>query len=119
MNNTTFPIFIFLLLLFSISCNDNKLILSNIQIENSEINIGEIGLNDTIKVEYQIVNPSDTELLVLGIEPSCGCTSVKLLDKSIQPKSKSILFVDFIADKEGAIEKYIVLKSNTNPPFTP
>jgi Protein of unknown function (DUF1573) len=87
-------------------------------VPDKELQLGTIRLQDTAKCVFKLKNTSEIPLEILGIEPSCGCTTTALTQKKIAFGEAVTLEVFFTPEEQGAFKKTIVIKANTEPPFT-
>lgn len=63
--------------------------------------------------EITIMNTGDQDLLIQGINASCGCTAVVLKDKLVKPGGKTVLRIDFAAyNFKGRFRKEVVVVTN-------
>ncbi|MCR5861886.1 DUF1573 domain-containing protein [Flavobacterium sp. J372] len=79
-----------------------------------------ISINDTMTHVFDVKNISDEDLIISKVGTSCGCTAAVISDSVVRPNNSAQVRVEFIARKEktGDIKNSIVLRTNTEPPFT-
>lgn len=79
-----------------------------------------ISINDTVTHVFDIKNISEENLIISKVGTSCGCTAAVISDSVVRPNNSAQVKVEFIARKEktGDIKNSIVLRTNTEPPFT-
>ncbi|WP_290700936.1 DUF1573 domain-containing protein [Lacinutrix sp.] len=107
---------ILILILIISSCNSNNGV-SNIEIDNQNIELGLLKIGDTINKSIFINSIGKNEFKIDSIGVSCGCTLVKY-DKSPIPKDQSAeIKIRFIPNEKGKFNKSIVVEGNSDPPF--
>lgn len=79
--------------------------------------IGKIQLNTTYNLDVIINNPSETNLHIMGVVPSCQCTITEEKTFIIPKKSMDTLRIVYKPTKLGMHTETITIKSNTDPPF--
>jgi len=63
--------------------------------------------------EITIKNTGDQDLLIQGINTSCGCTAIVLEDKLVKPGGKTAMKIDFAAyNFSGRFRKEVVVVTN-------
>lgn len=79
-----------------------------------------ISINDTVNHVFDVKNISDDDLIISKVGTSCGCTAAVISDSIVRPNDSAQVRVEFIARKEktGDIKNSVVLRTNTEPPFT-
>ncbi|ULC59982.1 DUF1573 domain-containing protein [Flaviramulus sp. BrNp1-15] len=114
-----FKVLFFIILLSS--CKDkvaNKYeLITEIKIENNEINFGEISITDTLFKTIRVKNTGKNLLVIDSIGASCGCTIVNY-DKAPRKFNEIVeLSLRFIPYEKGQVNKSIIIDANTDPPF--
>lgn len=81
--------------------------------EGSSYNFGTVINTKIIKHTFIIKNIGDDVLKIDKVRVSCGCTIIKIKDKSILPGGKTELKVELdLSDTEGEQFKDILIESN-------
>jgi hypothetical protein len=78
--------------------------------------MGKLRLGESYNIDIVIKNPSNRNLKILGIKPSCNCT---IAQKKFQISKKSVdtLKIIYEPTELGNHIENITIKSNTIPPF--
>lgn|SRR5690554_4626640 len=99
-----------LVIFFSfVSCNKKHPVL---ELSQNAIDLGIVGLNDTINRTVYIKNIGNEDLKILRLESSCGCTVAVLQDSIIVPKDSVSFELEIVPDNKGAFERSVVVRSN-------
>lgn len=115
-------VLVFILLIFLSNCekkNTNKI--TTIETSENIYNFGEITLKDTIRCKFTITNKSNTNLEILNIATSCGCTQVGETKTSIPYGEKAEINIEFIPKENQlgtTINNSVIVETNTIPPYT-
>ncbi len=81
--------------------------------EGSSYNFGTVINTKIIKHTFIIKNIGDDVLKIDKVRVSCGCTIIKIKDKTILPGGKTELKVELdLSDTEGEQFKDILIESN-------
>lgn len=79
---------------------------------------GTVNEGEVVEYSFKFKNTGDAPLLIESAQASCGCTIPEWPKEPVKPGSEAYMKVSFnSAGKEGAQEKSISIKANTNPPF--
>ena len=98
----------------------NDELLSEINFEDQEINIGRITQGERKTVSFKFENTGNGPLVISGVKPSCGCTLTKDWPKyPLEPGEKGSLEIEFNSEgKLGHTSSEIVVSANTLPSST-
>lgn len=82
-------------------------------VDRIEVDFGII-YNGAVKTgKFELKNIGDQPLKILGIQPSCGCTTVKQPKNELKPGESDFVEVEFNASGyRGKVEKYITITTN-------
>jgi len=84
-----------------------------IELSLEDWDLGEIYQWSDPSKEITIKNTGDQDLLIQGINTSCGCTAVVLEDKVVKPGGKTAMKIDFAAyNFNGRFRKEVVVATN-------
>ena len=80
-------------------------------------NMGKIKKGQTIEIPYTIKNIGDKPLLIIAVEPSCGCTVADKPEKPVMPGKSEKIVAKFNSENQsaGPHTKSIVVRANTKP----
>lgn len=83
--------------------------------ESSEYNFGTIKTGEKVSNTFVFSNTGTEDLLILGVQTSCGCTAPDWPKQPILPGEKGEIKVIFNSTgKRGAQNKTVTVKSNAN-----
>ncbi|PUZ24279.1 Protein of unknown function [Chitinophaga costaii] len=81
---------------------------------------GTVHEGEVVEYSFKFKNTGHAPLLITDAQASCGCTIPEWPKAPIKPGEESELKVSFNSSgKEGAQEKSISIKANTETPFIP
>jgi Protein of unknown function (DUF1573) len=86
-----------------------------ILVKSDSLNIGDVKLNEKMKIDFWLYNQGNIDLAILKRGASCGCTSLSIKDTLIKPNDSTLLKVDFTPPEKGSFQKSIVLETDGNP----
>ena len=101
-----------------LSINDTKYISnpSDIQILDTLVNIGKIEQGEKKKVQFRFKNIGKTDLLIMDVKPSCGCTIADFPKQPFKPGEEGVVTAEFnSAGKLGLFSKGVEIFSTTIP----
>ena len=79
---------------------------------------GDIKVGDQVSVDLELINNSDSPLLIDAIQTQCGCTTTEKPVEPILPQSKKTIKVTFDSTgKEGFIRKSVTIVSSQGTEF--
>lgn len=78
---------------------------------------GRIPQGRPVMARFRFVNNGTAPLIVLSVEPACGCTTVFYTQAAVLPGHSGIIEVRFDAAKPHAFEKQVVVRSNSVMPI--
>ena len=81
-------------------------------------NFGVIDETSEVTTAFQFTNTGGSELLIEAVTASCGCTTPLLTKRRYQPGESGAIQVGFDPTRPGPTEKYITVRSNTEPAVT-
>ena len=99
---------------FNTSENLNKKVTSSIEWLNTEYDFGKIKKNNPVSVEFEFKNPSMIPLVILSVEPSCGCTVAEFPKEPMKSGQKGKIKVTYDAKDLGHFKKSITVNSNAS-----
>ena len=85
---------------------------TEIHIDKSKINLGDINLNKIYKDSIRITNRGNTDLYISEIESSCECTQVEYEKLSLAPSESTCLYITFRPEGKGYFERYVSIHCN-------
>lgn len=90
---------------------------TQIQWIDSIVNIGTITMGDTVNVHFKFKNIGKQPLVVLNVEPTCGCTVADYTKKPVAPGEIGEVIAAFDSKKSqvGTFTKGISVRTNTLP----
>lgn len=82
-------------------------------LEKNVFDIGRVKAGTNVQIVYRFKNMGKTNLEIHKVLPSCGCTNVKIKEKTIKPgASGEVTGVFNSAGQKGAVNKTITLITN-------
>lgn len=119
MQKNSVILFCFLIILFASCMNPNK----NPQnekpilfIEKDTIDFKFKNKNETTLIPIEVMNKGNTDLRIINIKGSCGCTDIKFDSAFIEPGDKSTIIVNYKSSSDTTpVLKNIVIETNANP----
>ena len=107
---------VLLFILIVSSCQPNNVI-TNVELDSQNIELGLLSIGDTINKSIFINNIGKNELKIDSVGVSCGCTLVEYDKLPISQNESAEIKIRFIPNEKGKFNKSIVVEGNTNPPF--
>ena len=90
-----------------------------IQFENLIYNFGKVIQGEILSYTFHFKNVGKANLLITGIEASCGCTTSIPPKAPIKPGEKGEIKITFDSkSKSGEVISYLVVTANTYPAQT-
>jgi hypothetical protein len=84
-----------------------------IYFEKKDLDIGTVYTGQTKKIQFKIENTGGELLQILGVQPSCGCTTAKMPKSSLKPGESDVLELQFNSTGIlGKVEKHVSIQSN-------
>ena len=81
--------------------------------EKSAIDLGNVYSGQIKKIRVKIENTGGDVLQILGVSPSCGCTTAKMPKASLKPGESDVLELQFNSTGMfGKVEKHVAVQSN-------
>ncbi len=92
-----------------------------IEFDKDVYNFGEVTDGEKVEHTFRFTNAGETELVLIDVKGTCGCTVPENWPKSpIAPGESGEIDVVFnSAGKVGNVQKSIRVEANTNPTVTP
>jgi hypothetical protein len=85
----------------------------SIYFEKKDKDLGTVYTGQTKKIQFKIENTGGEVLQILGVSPSCGCTTAKMPKSSLKPGESDILELQFnTTGIIGKVEKHVSIQSN-------
>ena len=98
---------------------DSTLQKTSIRFDDVQYNFGQIKEGEKVVHVYEVTNTGKSDLLLLSVQPSCGCTTPKWDKRPIRPGKKGHIEVSFDSKgRPGAQHKTITVVTNTEIPNT-
>lgn len=111
-------LFIFIIVIISVSCHKFKSI-SEAGIEvASEIDLDTIKKNVVTNAELIIKNIGEKDLIIKDIQSSCDCTVVDKWDSIIKKDESTTINFEIHPTKLGDFQKNVVIRSNVKDEFS-
>nr|WP_319398818.1 DUF1573 domain-containing protein [uncultured Carboxylicivirga sp.] len=85
-----------------------------VDINQQEIDMGEIKLNHPGTVTFSLKNVGENNLIIWNVEASCGCTNVDWDKKPIKVNHTGQIKVTYDAKYQGVFRKRISVYGNFN-----
>lgn len=119
MQKNSVILFCFLIILFASCMNPNK----NLQnekpilfIEKDTIDFKFKNKNETTLIPIEVMNKGNTDLRIINIKGSCGCTDIKFDTAAIKPGGNSTILLNYKSSGDTTpVLKNIVIETNANP----
>lgn len=102
------------LLSFNIQDEYNKRVASGIEWIKTEHDFGRIKQNIPVTAAFEFKNPTMTPLVILSVEPQCGCTVADYPQEPISYEKKGVVSISFDARNNGYFQKSILVTTNTD-----
>lgn len=84
-----------------------------LKVKNSTVNFGKIDQGQVAELQFQFENAGDSLLVIKGVIPACGCTSVGLKKREYKPGETGVIPVKFNSKGfNGRITKAVTIHSN-------
>ncbi len=79
---------------------------------------GKIKQNKPVEVEFEVMNTGNAPLLIVKVEPACGCTTADYTKSPILPGQKGKVKVVFDAKTLGNFSKSVNVTTNAKEALT-
>ena len=84
-----------------------------IEFVESALDVGQITAGTVVNHDYVFTNTGTVPLVITGVEPSCGCTSIGTWSASVEPGQTGTIPIQFDSTGfKGEINKWIIVASN-------
>lgn len=96
---------------------DGTAMITSMQLDFTQINLGEIVKGTQFKYEIGFTNTGDADLVLEGVKPSCNCSHPEFSTEPVKPGKKGVITVLYdTKDKTpGAAEGTITIIYNGMP----
>lgn len=84
--------------------------------EKETHDFGTIAYNKPVSYEFTFNNVGDAPLMLLNVEPTCGCSVADYSKTPIKPGDSGKIKVTYNAAAKGPFTKSFIIKSNTKTP---
>ena len=102
-----------LLLAFNIQKDNDQRVTSSIEWINTEHNFGRIKQNIPVTAAFEFKNSSMVPLVIISVEPQCGCTVADYPKEPVTFGGKGVVSVSFDARNSGYFQKSIIVTTNS------
>lgn len=90
--------------------------LPKIVFDNKIHDFGTLGTSDKKEHKFNFTNKGTSDLILLNVKTTCGCTVAAYDEKPIKPNGTGEIIINYDpTGKEGLQEKNIIVTSNTFP----
>lgn len=97
--------------------NDTDVTLSSLStsigIERDTMNLGKVKYGEKRQAIFRIHNTGSEPLLILDVQPSCGCTGVEWSKRPVRPDKTTEISIVFNSSSLGTFMKSIDVACNT------
>jgi len=98
---------------FNIQKENDQRVTSSIEWIKTEHNFGRIKQNIPVAAAFEFKNPSMVPLVIISVEPQCGCTVADYPKEPVTFGKKGVVSVSFDARNSGYFQKSIIVTSNS------
>jgi len=102
-----------ILLAFSIQREHERSDYSSIEWIKTEHDFGKIKQNIPVTAEFEFKNNSMIPLVIVSVEPQCGCTVADYPKEPVKYDKKGVISVLFDAGNTGYFQKSVSVLTNT------
>ena len=103
-----------LLLSFNTHKDYDKRATSSIEWTKTEHDFGRIKQHIPVTATFEFKNPSMIPLVILSVEPQCGCTVADYTREPVKYGKSGAVSVSFDARNNGYFQKSILVTTNTD-----
>jgi hypothetical protein len=90
-----------------------------LKFEETEHDFGKLIDGETVSYEFQFTNSGKSDLIIVDVSTSCGCTVPSFPKTPIHPGSKGVIKVSYNSSgKHGFQAKNVLVVANTQPNTT-
>ncbi len=101
------------LLAFNIHKENDQRVTSSIEWIKTEHNFGRIKQNIPVTAAFEFKNPSMAPLVIISVEPQCGCTVADYPKEPVTYGKKGVVSISFDAKNGGYFQKSIIVTTNS------
>jgi len=101
------------LLAFNIHKENDQRVTSSIEWIKTEHNFGRIKQNIPVTAAFEFKNPSMAPLVIISVEPQCGCTVADYPKEPVTYRKKGVVSISFDARNSGYFQKSIIVNTNS------
>lgn len=98
---------------FNILRENNANTDSSIQWTKTEHDFGKIKQNIPVSADFEFQNNSMIPLVIVSVEPQCGCTIADYPREPLKYGKKGIVSISFDAKNTGYFQKSVAVMTNT------
>lgn len=89
-----------------------------IEFDRDEFDFGTIAQGQKVLHTFSFTNTGETDLLIMSVKPTCGCTVPSDWPKHpIPPGEKGEIKVEYDGSGNGVVKKLITVNANTKPSY--
>ncbi len=103
---------VFLLSAFNMHDENEQHTASSIEWIRTEHDFGKIKQNIPVEADFEFRNPSMIPLVIISVEPQCGCTVADFPKEPVKHGKKGVVSVSFDAKSTGYFQKSIIVTTN-------
>lgn len=85
-----------------------------LELKETKFDFGKIPQGKPVVHNFELINKSQSALIIENVEASCGCTTPEWSNAPIPAGEKSIIKVGFNASSEGVFNKKITISYNND-----
>jgi len=110
-----------LLFVFTIKGNsqDSKSVAPSIEWSSTTVDFGKIEYGKAVSADFEFVNKSMVPLLIISVQPTCGCTVADYPKEPVGPGQSAKISVTFNGVANGVFSKSILVSTNASEGYTP
>jgi hypothetical protein len=95
---------------------NNKEAMAVFSWEQQTHDFGKIIKGTPVTHEFEFTNTGNTPLIIIGVKPSCGCTTPEWTKEPIPAGGTGYIKATYNAASPGAFNKTITISANVNGP---
>jgi len=103
-----------LFLAFNIQEDRDLRVTSSIEWTKTEHDFGRIKQNIPVTAAFEFKNPSMVPLVIISVEPQCGCTVADYPKEPVKYGKNGNVSVSFDARNTGYFQKSVIVTTNTD-----
>lgn len=98
--------------------NPNEFKSAKVQWDFELHDFGIIQKNKPVEIKFMVKNTGNAPLVIINVEPSCGCTAADYTKTPIMPGQKGYVVATYNAEDSGNFSKSVNVTTNANPALT-